>query len=80
MTTPEAQQLWQSEIHAPNIMHGESALDLEVRNALSEITKKGAKVVSWFDSPETETMLEWYGTKEGSDYRRRLENALTQRR
>lgn len=80
MTTPEAQQLWQSEIHAPNIMYGESALDLEVRSALSELKKKGAKVVSWFDSPETEAMMEWYGTREGTDYRKRLENALRQRK
>ncbi|MBI2997101.1 MAG: extracellular solute-binding protein, partial [Deltaproteobacteria bacterium] len=80
MTTPEAQKLWQPEIVYPNIMYGESAFDLEVRSALGELKKKGAKVVSWFDNRETEAMLQWYGTKEGLDYRKRIENALTQRK
>lgn len=80
MTTPEAQEIWQKETFAPNIMFGETRLDLEVRTALEELKKRGSKVVSWFDNRESESVLEWFGTGQGAEYRLKILKALTQRK
>lgn len=80
MTTPEALEIWQPELWNPNLRYPRSAFDNEVAKEVEGIKKKGGKVVSWFDNAQSKALLDWYGTKEGAEYRRKIVQAITQRK
>ena len=72
-TGPEATQIFEKYSWTGNIAAKASKVGSGV---LEEVAKIGAKLVSWFDSKENLSKLEWFGTKEGEAYEEKIALAL----
>ena len=72
-TGPEATQIFEKYSWTGNIATKASKVGSGV---LEEVAKIGAKLVSWFDSKENLSKLEWFGTKEGEAYEEKIALAL----
>ena len=77
MGTPEAEAIWQPPSFYTNVHWGESDYDKMARKTLKE---SGSKLLSFYDSPESLKVLNWFGTEKGKAYRRSIARNITQRR
>lgn len=77
MGSPEAEAIWQPAAHEENIAFGLSDQDKLARQSLKD---SGSKPISWYDSPDTIEQLKWWSTPEGTAYRGKIKEAVTQRK
>jgi len=77
MGSPEAEAVWQAAAHEENIAFGQTAQDKLAKQSLADA---GTKPISWYDSPATLEQLKWWSTPDGTDYRNKIKEAVTQRK
>lgn len=78
MTSDETRALLQPSLYQENLLTGQTPADDTMRGLMKD---SGAKVLSWFSSPEAQSKFEWVTTTdEGKMYNQAIGQGMTQRK